>query len=354
MKMVFTNSELVHVWASQSQQSGRANSMHFEGSNLYSYSQVIGSFVTNRKGQKAFLAWSDTYSVTTSQHQSEMRSALPSQYKRDFGDYNYETHQYEGGHPAQFPTFEVRRPKVERRTYISIPGNDPERPWMRESKQIKPFDFVDHEANLKDFAERIKNRIPELARARGRRGYLLSEIESLQVEMRSYAAFFGVRMKKMDVPVVPGDLDALRQKIAADAKLAREREQKRIAEARKAAELRDIRIRAEAIPELQAWITDNRRSLPYQYQQYVPTALKVMDGEVVTSRGAAFPIDHARRGLALVRSVMARGEEWRTNGHACHLGHYRIERITADGTVYAGCHIVPWDSIKAIESALLA
>jgi hypothetical protein len=60
----------------------------------------------------------------------------------------------------------------------------------------------------------------------------------------------------------------------------------------------------------------------------------------------------AVRGLALVRSVMKRGEEWRTNGHTCHLGHYQIDRITADGTVYAGCHQVPWTSIERIAPAL--
>jgi hypothetical protein len=327
--------------------------MHFDGANLYSYSQVIGSFVENKKGEKAFLAWSDTYSVTTSAHQSEMHSALPSQYKRGYGDYNYETRQYEGGHPAGLPTFAVSQPKVARRTYISLPGNDPERPWMRESKQVKPFDFVDHEANLKDFQNRIKNRIPDLARARGRRGCLLSEIESLQAELKAYAAFFCIRLKKTDVPVVPGDLDALRRKIAADAKATREREEKRRQEAIVEAQRREARMRVEAAPELEAWLTDNRRSLPYQYQQYVPTALKVMNSEVITSRGAAFPIDHARRGLALVRSVMARGEEWHTNGHSCHLGHYRIERVSPEGTVYAGCHIVPWEAIARIEAALL-
>lgn len=65
-----------------------------------------------------------------------------------------------------------------------------------------------------------------------------------------------------------------------------------------------------------------------------------------------FPVAHAVRGLALVRSVKARGEEWRTNGHTCHLGSYKVDRITPDGTVYAGCHVVPWQSIERIAPAL--
>ena len=29
--------------------------------------------------------------------------------------------------------------------------------------------------------------------------------------------------------------------------------------------------------------------------------------------------------MRLVRSVVASGKEWRTNGHTCHLGHYQTE-----------------------------
>jgi hypothetical protein len=43
------------------------------------------------------------------------------------------------------------------------------------------------------------------------------------------------------------------------------------------------------------------------------------------TKGANFPITHAKRGLALVRAVVARGEGWQRNGHTFHLGHYQIE-----------------------------
>lgn len=31
----------------------------------------------------------------------------------------------------------------------------------------------------------------------------------------------------------------------------------------------------------------------------------------------------------------------RLEAHAFHVGHYAIERISADGTVKAGCHTIP-------------
>jgi hypothetical protein len=80
----------------------------------------------------------------------------------------------------------------------------------------------------------------------------------------------------------------------------------------------------------------------------IPTMLRLEGNDVVTSRGARFPISHAKRALSLIRAVINRAEEWRRNGHSCHLGHYSIDRIEANGTVHAGCHVVGWDEIERI------
>ena len=84
----------------------------------------------------------------------------------------------------------------------------------------------------------------------------------------------------------------------------------------------------------------------------IDTMLRVVGENVETSRGAVFPVSHARRGLALVRAVVASGQEWITNGKTCHLGHYKIDRIAADGTTFAGCHIVKLAEIERIASDL--
>lgn len=73
-----------------------------------------------------------------------------------------------------------------------------------------------------------------------------------------------------------------------------------------------------------------------------------------TSKGASFPLSHAKRGLMLVESVIARGESWKRNGHTCHLGHYQIDSIDAQGTVKAGCHVVTYEAIARIKDAILA
>jgi hypothetical protein len=130
-----------------------------------------------------------------------------------------------------------------------------------------------------------------------------------------------------------------------NARWAKEREEREKLEA-------ELRVNAPAVA--QRWI-DGESINVRDFGHYIPeTLLRVKGDEVETSRGAIFPVAHARRGLALVKATMARGEEWKANGHTCKLGYYQIDRISADGTVYAGCHVVPFASIAAIEDKLTA
>jgi hypothetical protein len=83
----------------------------------------------------------------------------------------------------------------------------------------------------------------------------------------------------------------------------------------------------------------------------VPAMLRIDGDEVVTSRGARFPVSHAKRALAFVRKVRESGQAYVRNGHTLHIGPYAIDRIEADGTVKAGCHVVSWEEIESIASA---
>lgn len=69
-----TNKELVHVWASQTKQSGKGNNMFFEGKSIYSYGHhfEIARFIDER----TVLFNSNGYSNTTAKHKSYVRSAI--------------------------------------------------------------------------------------------------------------------------------------------------------------------------------------------------------------------------------------------------------------------------------------
>lgn len=79
MKTVFTNSELTHVWANQSQTHGKGSNMFFEYDSIYSYGYhfKIAKHMTNQNGQKCVLFNDKSYSNTTSKHQSLVWRSIP-------------------------------------------------------------------------------------------------------------------------------------------------------------------------------------------------------------------------------------------------------------------------------------
>ena len=80
--------------------------------------------------------------------------------------------------------------------------------------------------------------------------------------------------------------------------------------------------------------------------------LRIDGNEVLTSRGARFPVSHAKRALAFVRKIRESCQAYVRNGRTVHLGHYSIDRIEPDGTVRAGCHVVSWQEIERLAPAL--
>lgn len=78
MKQVFSNnSQVCHVWAQQNQPRGRSENIFFEGDTIFSYGYHYPmAKIHTYKGRKFALINSKGYSHTTSQHTSNVRSAL--------------------------------------------------------------------------------------------------------------------------------------------------------------------------------------------------------------------------------------------------------------------------------------
>jgi len=299
MRHVYPNHEIPHLWAHQAQEEAHnpSGSFYFAGPTIYSYGShfPIARHVTNDGGERAILFTTASHSVTTTHHCSLVRRAVP----------------------AAVPVFDV--PHVQ-----GSWGNNP-----------------NHQDNVESYIRRLGDLLAKAKRSRTdcNREWRQREALALRQQLRCYIAFFDV----VDVTVPASEeLEALQSWIAAHQE---EERQRREEAARLAEEQRRIE-QAERIQRFRAGDPDT------SYIPGVSPMLRIIKDEVQTSPGARFPVSHALSALAFVRQIRASGQEYVRNGHSVHLGHYAVDRIDPDGTVHAGCHVVPWDEIDRLAPQL--
>ena len=151
MRTVFSNSEIVHVWAAQDQyrDHGKANSMSFSGDTLYSYAAKIAKIT----GGVALLI-DRSWSVTTSAHQGLARAAV--------------------SHLKKFTV-----------------------------ASLKP----DHAENVRHYESKIKNSFERHFRARSRKVSIFEENHALHRELIDYANHFEVKYSAGVGHYVLSDID---------------------------------------------------------------------------------------------------------------------------------------------------
>jgi len=299
---VFPSCEIPHLWMHQVQDEARNSNgtLYFSGPTIYSYGShfPIARHVENRQGNKAILFTTATYSVTTSGHCSAVRSAIPS-----------------GIQVFMVPSIGTS--------------------WGGDAS---------HRQNLESYVTRATEALEKAARAHREysiSGYYRSAIATRD-EAIKYARFFGLKAPKFPKFPAKHKLDNLRHELTALAA-------QRAAETRK----REEEAQRRRIKEAKAQIERFRAGDPNTRTVYgVPPMLRIVGDEVQTSLGVSFPVEHARLGLRAVRKVRETGEAYRRNGHSIHLGHYVIDRIEPNGTVYAGCHVVSWEEIERLAPQL--
>jgi len=302
-KQVFDTGEIPHLWAHRTQDEARnrQGNLYFTGDTIYSYGShfPIARHVMNEAGERAVLLTTATHSVTTSGHCSVVRSAVPSGIR----------------------VFQV--PNVCHGRYS---GSE--------------LTADDHAGNLVDYAERIEKHVITSARARSSysKEWNHEHAVKLSDEAFAYCSFFGLPIP--NIPEVPElDSDALTAIRKLEAKRAAEK-----AEQTKRARAEALVVQQELVIK---WRTGEYHGCLYD----IPPMLRIVGNEVQTSPGARFPVSHAKRALAFIRKVRDSQKAYVRNGHTIHLGPYAIDRIEADGTVKAGCHVVSWEEIERIVPA---
>src|SRR6266850_566015 len=276
---VFPNREIPHLWAHKTQDEARngTGSFYFTGATIYSYGShfPIATHVTGVDGQASILFTSEKNSITTSQHMSAVRRSIP----------------------PDVPVFTVPNQHL----------------GFSEAE-----DEYQHDRNLKHYIRTVEEHVVTCAKARSswKKEYEHDQAVAVRAEALCYATSFGLHDPPIEM--VP-DLDS--EKLANIKKREAKASAEKAAKVRKEAEER----RQQALSLADVW----RRGGAHHYLlNAIPTILRIENHEVVTSQGARFPIMHAKRGLTLVKAVMARGEDWTSNGQSCRLGHYHIQHIS--------------------------
>jgi hypothetical protein len=115
---------------------------------------------------------------------------------------------------------------------------------------------------------------------------------------------------------------------------------------------REARIAEINADKIKAWREGVNVRLPHEYDAGALLRLSRDGTTIETSWGATFPTEHGTKAFSAIKAVRESGREYVANGHRIHLGHFVIDRVTAEGDVFAGCHKVKWQEVEGIARQL--
>ncbi len=315
MKTVFSNEMVAHIWAQQNQDEGRSNNgqFYFRGKTIYSYRD---SWPLAHFHESGFIILNtQSYSMSTSRHLSEVRSAL------GYGRENI----------ISVDSVEVLKDIVN---------------GYGTNKTIaeKICNTVNDQAH-REIKSAAKRKKPALVSSDiGQALHWLSTGEKL-CEILKAKSVFKSKCAKLQKQL-RDDSAALLASKGDEIKAEREAEKKR-QEERKA---RAKQGHDENLEKFRAGLNYNSYPMK-EFTDKVYMRIRP-DGDIETSRGAVFPVDHAKKAFTVIHMMKEKGESWKHNGKTIHLGHFQIDEIEPAGNVKAGCHYVEWDEIERCAVAL--
>lgn len=295
MKTVFSShNEVAHIWASQSQNSGRAGNIYFEDGVIYSYGRhfPVARFAPEIKGNLVLFT-NRGYSSSTGKHKTIIRGAI-------FSGYNV------------------------------VYCDDPTR-------------GADH--NLGVWRSTVERLRADFAAKTHRitRGNLAVQIFHTCAAAIEYAM-------AVDVAIPDWANETNDEMTARDYvyEAAKAREVKR-----EAARIEREKLAAvDAGDRLTMWQAG--QNPPQNGFHYCATVLRLKGDEIQTSRGANIPVADALKLWPLLLRVKQSGKTLEAGLHSIQLGAYRFNSF--DGaTLIVGCHSIGWDQLEkmAVELNLL-
>lgn len=328
MKTVFDNRQCAHIWAQQSQPNGRSNNgnMFFENSTIYSYGYhfPIATFIDDN----TVLINNDSYSVSTGKQQGYVRYAV-------------------NHHNRIYASTAVIKAYLFDRSFNDM-------------AQMAAIIECQNTVNIK--IQRAKQK--KAAR------YKAADIQSARTAINECKNLFdqletpypAALLEMVDL-VATDDFNTI---IAADEERMKAEQEKRLKAEREKEEKQNALI-AKYLHDwyLNAAHIDDHPDC-YEARNAIHSAKKIYmrlsrsGDEIETSKGARFPIEHAKKAFSIVRRCKENENTWAKTAMTqeqiekinIRLGHFSIDEIDAQGNVKAGCHFVEWDQIERLATIL--
>ena len=219
-------------------------------------------------------------------------------------------------------------------------------------------DTSGHSANLRYFRDEYTRTMAKAVKARSNKPYLESRGRGIVITAQNYCRVFNVPQTLFDEFFAREVLAAALAKKQADdtARAAREKTRELMRKTEDAAWYAEQAKIDGMTPDkrVAAWrrgeVSDS--ALPRDYV----TRLRINQNEVITSKGAAIPLEHARRVWPVLCRAKKRGTcITREQGAGLHFGVYTsFGGFNVDGTgvLTVGCHDIAWEEIAGIAGAL--
>lgn len=312
--MAYDNAMVAHLWAQQEKDSARSHNgnFSFSGERLYSYSTVIGRFVTLPRNGRVILVTSRRYSVTTcGKHMPALWRAI---------------------------------------------GWDRENVFQVPCPDARLQGGGEHKRNLEHLVSVYIDTREKARRARdywGCEDDLRDRLDKLAAKARGYARLFKLRRPRLDPAADAANVfadraarEARRNTPAAIAKREKDRERREAIAVRKA-EL----ARASMTEKVEAWRNGEAMCI-YARDDNGGALLRIRGDTLETSMGASVPLEHAIRVFDRVRQLRDESAAadappiWARNGESIRVGHFQIDAIYPDGHFRAGCHTIYWPEIE--------
>lgn len=323
MKKVFNSLDMVcHVWAQRNQDYGRTsnNNIFFHGDTIYSYGHhfPLATFIEDKNGIEYVLYNNDSYSVSTSNHQSILLRAI-SHHNLINVDTNTIKHIVDNSHNRCDKWFKKSLQTQVLKSLESTIAVQAHSASKRRAAHLKQSDIATAIACYDAACELLSVYGVKMPKR------MTNKIQELQSDAKSV---FEKHCKEI---------------ITAERKQKRERKKREKERQEKAKEAVAVFISGEKLDYEQT------RALTHLQDIYMRPE---SDGNMYTTQRASFPIDHAIRAFTFIRACRDKGEKWQRNGKSIRLGNFQIDSIDESGNVRAGCHYVKWQEIERVATLL--